>query len=105
MDRHNIDQDRVDYWRADFQGQPGYAAYGEPCPGSVLKLDDDLYWISTDFPVRVVWGTDDPAVFIGYCPDIYGDLPVPLQAEYITDRAPVDPQDLPAMPIYPEEQP
>lgn len=101
VDRQNIDQDRVDYWRADYETLPGYEAYGEPLPGSVLKHDDDVFWLD-NFPVRVIWGTDDPNVFLGYCPDIFGDMAVPLQAEYIQDRAPVDPQDLPAMPIYPE---
>lgn len=99
MERQDIDQERVEFWRADYQTQPAYADYSEPLPGSRLKLDDDVMWLS-GFPTRVIWGTDDPAIFLGYCPDIFGDYAVPMQAEYIEDRAPVDPEDLPAMPIY-----
>lgn len=102
MDRQNIDQDRVDFWRADYEAQTAYAPYADPLPGSHLKLDDDVFWLA-DFPVRVVWGTDNPSFFLGYCPDIFGDYAVPLQAEYITDRAPADPQETP-MPIYPVQQ-
>lgn len=102
MDRStDIDQARVDFWRADYESQPAYEEHGEPLPGSNLKHDDDVLWLDF-FVCRVIWGTDDPTTFLGYSND-FGDYAVPLQAEYITDRAPLDPQETP-MPIYPVQQ-
>lgn len=102
MDRiADIDQSRVLYWRNDYQNQPAYAAYSKPCPATVLKHDDDVLWLGV-LPVRVIWGTDDPNTFLAYGND-FGDTAAPLEHQYITDRAPADPEETP-MPIAAQQQ-
>jgi hypothetical protein len=85
---------------------------GKVCPGTNIKPDDDVLILGT--VVRVLGGkTDDPASF--YCawmdwsiPNSFtvgsypcGDYGTP----YITDRAPVDPEDEDPIYIEPEQGP
>lgn len=100
MDRLNISQSRVDELRAEQQTlTPDYA---DPAPASALKLDDDVEWLGFAM-MRVVWGHEDPDYFIGYSPDIFGEYGISVEAQYVTDRAPADPEETP-MPIYPQQQ-
>ncbi len=101
MDRLNLDETRVTELRADMESN--YPGYGTPCPGSVLKIDDDVLWLEGIFPMRVLWGHDHPDFFNGYCPEYFGDLTVNVEGHLVTDRAPADPNETP-MPIYPETQ-
>lgn len=95
----SINQTAFDAYREDLQGF--YPEYPDPLPGSRLKLDDDVLWLGV-FAMRVLWGHDHPAWFNGFCPEL-GDICLNVEGVHIQDRAPADPQDLPAMPIYPEE--
>ena len=97
-----IDEERVTYHREDLRTL--FPDYETPIPGSFLKHGDDVSWFGMG--VRVLWGTDDPLLFFGYNQDIFGDYAMPLQVEYVEDRAPADPEEEP-MPIWPpdEEEP
>ncbi len=99
MERLNIDQARLEELRLT-QSTP-LPSYSEPLPGTALKLDDDVMWLGFA-PMRVAWGIDDPGSFQGYSPDIFGDMLVAVEGQYITDRAPKDPSETP-MPIYPQQ--
>lgn len=99
MERLNINQARLEELRLT-QSVP-LPDYAEPLPGTALKLDDDVMWLEFA-PMRVVWGIDDPGRFQGYSPDIFGDLLVSVEGQYINDRAPADPEETP-MPIYPQQ--
>lgn len=103
MDRsETIDQAAVEIWRAYYELEPAYAAYGDPVPSSYLKLDDDVMWGGV--PLRVVWGCDDPFSFLGYNQDIFGDSVPSFDARLIDDRAPADPEEEP-LPIFPPDPP
>ncbi len=82
--------------------QEDYAANEQPCPGTNLKINDHVM-IFDVLPVMVLWGTDDPDCFFAYAPDLFGEMAANLDAHYITDRAPADPNETP-MPIYPQQQ-
>jgi len=102
MDRYTMNQSRVDTLRGE--QQLVLPTYETPLPGTALKLDDDVLWLGFA-PVRVVWGFDEPDRFLGYSPEELGglgDYVVPLEGQYITDRAPLDPQETP-MPVYPQQ--
>lgn len=80
-----------------------YPGYEQPCPGTALKLYDDVLWLDI-FPIRVVHGHDHVDFFNGYSPDLTGEESTcNVDAHYITDRAPADPNETP-MPIYPSPQ-
>jgi hypothetical protein len=96
MERLSLDQQRVEELRAEWQGY--YPDNAKPCPGSSLKLDDDVAW--QGMHLRVVWGHDDPHFFNAYGPDYFGDAVVNLDGRLITDRAPANPEEEP-MPIWP----
>lgn len=100
MERFTVDQERVEELRTQLEGD--YPGKSTPLPGTALKLDDQVMWL--DFaPMHVLWGYDLDTFFCGYCPDIFGDAAAIVEGEYVTDRAPLDPQETP-MPIYPQQQ-
>lgn len=78
-----------------------YPGKDTPLPGTALKLDDDVMWLGC-IPLRVCWGYDTPEYFHGYNPDFDVDACAYYEGQYITDRAPADPQETP-MPIYPQQ--
>lgn len=96
MDRLDIDQERVEELRDQYRAL--YPDYEKPCPGSNLKLDDDVEW--QGMHVRIVWGHDHPRYFNAYGPGYFGDVVVNLDGRLVTDRAPVDPEE-PPLPIWP----
>jgi hypothetical protein len=98
MERLTLDTGDVDRIRTEVQ--TAYPSYGDPCPGSALKVDDDVMWLDV-FEMRVLWGHDDAAYFNGFSPEWFGETNVVVAGEYVTDRAPADPMETP-MPIYPE---
>lgn len=95
-----INQADVDRHRATLQ--TSYEGYDKPCPGSVLDHDDDVQWLGF-ISARVIWGYDDPNYFYAYCPEYFGDSPVPLDVGYVNDRAPADESETP-MPLFPTSQ-
>lgn len=99
MDRLILDTGDVDRIRTEVQTD--YPSYGDPCPGSALKVDDDVMWLDM-FPMRVLWGHDDAAYFNGFSPEWFGETNVVVAGEYVTDRAPADPEETP-MPIWPQQ--
>ena len=101
MNRLSINQADVDRHRSALVGQ--FPNAQKPCPGTVLKLDDDVSWMGF-IKGRVVWGHDDPAQLHLYAPDIFGDFVPPLDVGYVDDRAPVDPGEAPLPILAPVEQ-
>ncbi len=101
MDRLDVDQSHVEDLRTEVSSVSTYVGKSTPLPGSVLKLDDDVTWLDL-FPMRVLWGYETPDYFFAYCPDM-DESYLYFDASYITDRAPLDPNETP-MPIYPEQQ-
>lgn len=104
MDRiTTIDQAEVERHRENLSAQE--AGYDQPCPGSRLKLDDDVQWLGF-VNARIVWGHPNDGAFYGYAPDVFGPetAPVPLDVGYVNDRAPADSNEEP-LPIYPEDPP
>lgn len=100
MDRiTNINQENFDRIRAECQRD--YPGVSTPLAGTALKLDDDIMWLGV-LPARVLWGHDDPAAFNGFNEDVFGPTNVVLEGQYITDRAPADPEETP-MPVYPQQ--
>lgn len=95
----NINQEDFDRVRAECQRD--YPGKSTPLPGTALKLDDDVLWVDV-IPVRVLWGHDDPAAFNSWNADIFGPTNIVLEGQYITDRAPADPNESP-MPVYPQQ--
>ncbi len=102
MDRLILDQNVVEQQRTAVQSYPVYADKSTPLPGTALKLDDDIEWLGI-FKARVLWGYETPDYFHAYCPDIDLDGYTYFDGIYVTDRAPVDPEETP-MPIYPQQQ-
>ena len=100
MDRMNLDEADVQFARD--VARDTLPDYETPCPGSNLKVYDDINWYDVVFG-RVLWGTDNPTFFYVCNPDVFGPQPVQLGADGITDRAPADPNETP-MPIYPPQQ-
>lgn len=92
----NLDQSRIDFHRG--VAQQNYPDYAKPCPGTYLKVDDDVQWLGF-VDGRVLWGHDEPQYFFLYAPDIFGDVAVPVDVGYVNDRAPADPQESP-LPIF-----
>ncbi len=102
MERLNYIQADVEEQRDVLRNSPEYGAYSTPLPGTALKQNDDVLWVDV-IPMRVLWGTDSPDIFAGYSPDMFGpDTYVFVEGQYVTDRAPADPQETP-MPIYPQQ--
>ncbi len=100
MDRLSIDQERIDELRTE--ATTSYPGKSQPCPGSNLKLDDDVFWLFC--PLRVIWGYDTDDFFCAYAPGLeFGDSLVVIESAYISDRAPANPNESP-LPIYPEPQ-
>lgn len=99
MDRLTLDEARVTELREDMQSN--YPDYEKPCPGSALKVDDDVLWLDV-FPIRVLWGHDHPDYFNGYSPDYFGDSSCNVDGHYVNDRAPADPNETP-MPVWPQQ--
>jgi hypothetical protein len=100
MDRlTNIDQGDFDRILAECQRD--YPSFGDPLPGTALKLNDDIMWLGV-IPARVLWGHDDPEAFNSYNAEYFGETNAVLEGQYITDRAPADAQETP-MPIYPQQ--
>lgn len=100
MDRMNVSQTKAEEMH-DYCANL-YPGYEQPCPGTALKLYDDVLWLDL-FPIRVVHGHDHVDYFNGYSPDLTGEESTcNVDAHYITDRAPADPQETP-MPIYPQQ--
>ncbi len=100
MDRLTIDQTRIDELRA--LAEENWPGKNEPCPGSNLKLDDDVFWVFCN--LRVIWGYDLDTFCCAYAPNLeFGDELIIIEAAYISDRAPADPQESP-LPIYPQAQ-
>ncbi len=102
MDRiQGLSQTKIDTLRSDVT--ENYPNNEKPCPGTPLQKDDDIMYLDM-FAMRVLWGTDNPDYALFYAPDVFGeDAYGYLDAHYITDRAPLDPNETP-MPIYPETQ-
>lgn len=99
MDRLDLDQQKVEEMR-DLLREPE-AGHDQPCPGSVLKQNDDIEWLGF-IRGRVLWGHPDPLYFYVYTPEVFGiDGYAALDVTYVDDRAPADPQETP-MPLYPE---
>ncbi len=101
MERMTVNQESVDGFRSALQAE--YPTCSEPLPGSRLKVDDDVIFLGM-FPMKVLWGHEDSAWFHAYSPDYFGEQSIVVEGRYIDDRAPADPNDLPAMPIW-EESP
>lgn len=101
MDRLNIDQAVVETQRNVVKSFAVYADKSTPLPGTALKLDDDVEWLGF-LPMRVLWGYETPDYFFAYCPDMDLDGYSYFDGIYITDRAPLDPEETP-MPIYPQQ--
>ena len=100
MERLEIDQAMVDQLREELRR--ALPEFEEPLPGSVVKQDDDILWLGFA-PGRVVWGSDAPDYVYFFSPDIFSPNSCAcVPAEYITDRAPVDPSEAP-LPIYPDD--
>lgn len=100
MDRiTNINQENFDRVRGECQRD--YPGISTPLAGTALKLDDDIMWLGV-LPARVLWGHDDPAAFNGFNEDVFGPTNCVLEGQYITDRAPADPEETP-MPVYPQQ--
>lgn len=100
MDRLNIDATLCDSLRTQIQTFPEYQGKSTPLPGSLLKLDDDVMWLGC-FAARVLWGYETPDYFFVICPDIDPDGYTYFDGQYVTDRAPADPNETP-MPIWPQ---
>lgn len=86
--------------------QAALPSYGDPLPGSAVKLDDDIMWLGF-LPARVLWGSDDPLFVYVYSPEFFGQYGyacVQGEGAYITDRAPADPGETP-MPIWEDPPP
>jgi hypothetical protein len=102
MDRlDNITQTLVDTLRTQLQTFDEYVGKTEPLPGSALKLDDDVMWLGV-LPMRVLWGYETPDYYFAICPDIDPEGYSYFEGTYITDRAPLDPEETP-MPIWPQQ--
>lgn len=73
--------------------------------GTALKRGDDILIYDSIF-LRVVGPGRGWNVLIGYYPDWFGDnaLQFEISPDYITDRAPLDP-DEPPMPVWPPPEP
>ncbi len=100
MDRMTVSQTKAEEMHDYCAGL--YPGYEQPCPGTALKLYDDVMWLEV-FPIRVVHGHDHPDYFNGYSPELTGEESTcNVDAHYITDRAPLDPNETP-MPIYPAQ--
>lgn len=99
MERFAVNEPRLAVLRSE--AQANYSDNATPLPGTALKLDDQVMWMDM-FPCHVIWGFDAPTYFLAYSPDWFGDYAVPIEGQYITDRAPADPQETP-MPIYPQQ--
>lgn len=83
---------------------------GKVCPGTNLKPDDDVEVLGS--VVRVLGGkANDPTVFLCAWMDwtvsnsfTTGEYPCgDLNTQYITDRAPADPEDTDPIYVEPEE--
>lgn len=99
MDRLTLDETRIEELRDELRGY--YPNNEKPIPVSALKVNDDVMWLGF-IPMRVLWGHDHPDYFNAYSPDIFGDMTVNVEGQYITDRAPADSEETP-MPIYPQQ--
>lgn len=119
MDRiPDIDQERVDYWRAWNHDQAAVEGVDADLPpeerrdreeviaGSFLKRDDDIT-IQGSIIVRVVGPARGATCVLTYYPPWFGDdamaIDIPNKTD-ITDRAPFDPEEEP-MPVFPPEEP
>lgn len=104
MERFETDMQRVEELR-DW-ARNNYPNGQTVLEGSVLKPDDQILWLEIA-PCHIIWGAGADTFCI-YSPDCFGDLlcelPSGYQAEYISDRAPVNPEEQP-MPIYPDGPP
>lgn len=104
MERFEVNMERVEELRDWARGN--YPSGATILQGSVLKQDDQILWLGMA-PCHVLWGAGVDT-FCVYSPDCFGDLlaevPCGWQAEYISDRAPVNPEE-PPLPIFPEGQP
>jgi len=100
MQRLTLDEERVQF-HYNYCAQV-YPGYGDPLPGTALKQFDDIMWLDM-FPMRVLWGHPDAPDFINaYGPEYFDDALMNIEGQYITDRAPFDPNETP-MPIYPQQ--
>jgi hypothetical protein len=67
-----------------------------------LKRDDDV--VCCGMPMRVLGPCSGRGNFYGYYHAWFGEERIPLEAAWITERAPADPADLPDMPIIPDAE-
>jgi len=106
----DIDQSRVDYWRALNHDAASTDTdlpveerrdRADVIPGSFIKRDDDLLLYDA-IPYRVIGPGRGAWCVIGYYPEWFGDMTVELEfvAETVTDRAPADTNEAP-MPVFP----
>lgn len=68
-----------------------------------VKRGDDI--ICAGMPMRVLGPAGGRTYFFGFYAAWFGEERLPIDAAYITERAPVDPGDLPDMPITEEPEP
>jgi len=68
---------------------------------TALKVGDDV--ICAGIPLRVVAPARGRGYFSGYYSPWFGETLVPIEARYVTERAPLDPNETP-MPIIPDEE-
>jgi hypothetical protein len=69
---------------------------------SRLKRGDDV--ICCGLPMRVICPGGDRSVFMGYYAPWFGDDRLPVEVQWVTERAPLDPQEEP-MPVIPTDEP
>lgn len=113
MNRQTLDAARTEELRT-LARELFPAVDGPPLPGTVVKLDDDLQMFgvagdpNSGLPARVLTNHSTPGMFVGYTDPaimtVDGFIEWPYAPEYITDRAPLDPQE-PPMPVYVEPPP
>lgn len=108
MERFDVDPERLVELRAQAAANYPANAGVELLPGSVLKIDDQIFWLGFAALHVVAPAVPEAGIIVTYGPESFGDIaveiPVGVDAEYISDRAPADPAEQP-MPIYPDGPP
>lgn len=108
MERFDVDPERLVELRAQAAANYPANAGVELLPGSVLKIDDQIFWLGFAALHVVAPAVPEAGIIVTYGPESFGDIaveiPVGVDAEYISDRAPADPTEQP-MPIYPDGPP
>lgn len=117
MDRQDLDQTALDFCTERAAFHKGEADAGDDDylpekdrrnrahvlgPNCRVQAGDDV--LNNGNPVRVIGAAREEGWFLGLQQTPWGFADVPMEGQYITDRAPADPNEEP-LPIFVEPEP